>query len=93
MLLQLDMTDSRRHFGIIIPEMAFSHPVLLNAILAFSARHLSRLDSIDGLIAEYYHSECVCEMIPMIQDRRAATSGELLAATTILRMYEMLERA
>lgn len=67
-------------------------PVLFNAILAFSARQLHRLTGYDPLVAEYYHGRAIKAMIPMLQDPLVAPEGKVLAATVLLRMYEMLER-
>ena len=88
----LDMTDGQNHhFSTIIPERAFESPVLLYAILAFSARQLSRLGQMDPVTADYYHHKCVKDMIPLLKDTEGVRDGKLLAATVILRMYEMLE--
>jgi hypothetical protein len=88
----LDLTDSRRHYSTVVPQLALKCPVLLNAILAFSARQLHRLEGYEAMIAEYYHNEAIKVMIPMLQDQRVANNGALLATTIILRMYETLER-
>lgn len=88
----LDLTDSKRHYSTVVPQLALKCPVLMNAILAFSARHLHRLESRKAVIAEYYHNEAIKVMIPMLQDQAVANDSTLLATTIILRMYETLER-
>jgi hypothetical protein len=88
----LDLTDSKRHYSTVVPQLALKCPVLMNAILAFSARHLHRLEGYEAMIAEYYHNEAIKVMIPMLQDQAVANDGTLLATTIILRMYETLER-
>ena len=88
----LDMTDGQNHhFSTIVPERAFETPVLLYAILAFSARQLGRLGQMDPMTADYFHHKCVKDMIPLLKDTNGVYDGKLLAATVILRMYEMLE--
>ncbi|KAI9753811.1 MAG: hypothetical protein M4579_004992 [Chaenotheca gracillima] len=86
----LDLADSNRHFSRNVPEAAFQCPFLLHAILAFSAQQLHRLGSCNAVLADFYYHECLTSMIPMLQDLEVATDGKLLAATVILRMYEML---
>lgn len=65
--------------------------MLLDAIFAFSARDLSRVDtSFSPLIAEEYHDSCVHRLIPALQDLSLATESALPLSTVILRMHEML---
>jgi hypothetical protein len=65
--------------------------MLLDAILAFSARHLSRVNSsYDSLLADEYHDSCVHRLIPALQDLSLATESALPLSTVILRMHEML---
>lgn len=65
--------------------------MLLDAILAFSASHLSRIDS--NLTSEQaieYHDACVRHLIPALQDHELARDEALPVSTVILRMLEML---
>jgi hypothetical protein len=65
--------------------------MLLNAILSFSASHLSRLDSsCDALTGVKYHSKCVERLIPALADPSLALDPILPLSTVILRMHEML---
>ncbi|PSS28468.1 hypothetical protein M430DRAFT_132978 [Amorphotheca resinae ATCC 22711] len=84
----LDITDIQRHFGVDVPERAMSCPVLLNALLAFSARHLSRTSDYDPAIADYYHQKCVRLMIPMLDQKELVADETLFAAAVILRAFE-----
>lgn len=54
-----DLTDPERHFREVVPRRAATCPVLLNAIYALSARHLSRVAGYDPLVSDKYHSECL----------------------------------
>jgi hypothetical protein len=86
--IQLDITDIQRHFAIDVPERALSCPVLLNALLAFAARHLSQTSEYDPAVAEHYHQECVRLMIPMLGQEELVADETLFAAAVILRAFE-----
>lgn len=87
---QLDALDSERHFSLQIPRLALTTPVLLNAILAVSSLHRSRLNGTSPLGAEQYHEDCVRHLIPMLGDSNPTVGGVLLATTAILRVYEQM---
>lgn len=86
-----DLTDSLCHFRFVIPQLAVHDPILLNAILAASARHLSRTTNADPYIADKYHQECIQHLIPMLSDENAVLNENLLAATVILRFLEEID--
>ncbi len=85
---QLDVTDMQRHFAVDVPERALFCPVLLEALLAFSARHLSRTSEFDPTIADHHHQACVRLMIPMLDQKELVADETLFAATVILRAFE-----
>ncbi|KAK5225501.1 hypothetical protein LTR99_000902 [Exophiala xenobiotica] len=85
---QLDITDMQRHFAVDVPERALFCPVLLEALLAFSARHLSRTSNFDSAIADHHHQACVRLMIPMLDQKELVADETLFAATVILRAFE-----
>ncbi|OQU99341.1 Fungal specific transcription factor domain-containing protein [Cladophialophora immunda] len=85
-----DVTDSNRHFQLEVPRRASTCDVLLNAIFALSALHLSRVSSLDPSISESYHSRCNSQLIPLLNDRHCAANVNLLATVVILRKYEEL---
>ncbi|KAJ6097018.1 hypothetical protein N7486_007764 [Penicillium sp. IBT 16267x] len=84
----LDITDVQRHFAVDVPELALSCPVLLYALMAFSARHLSRTSSFDSALADHYHHECVSLIIPMLDRKDLVADETLFAAAVILRAFE-----
>ncbi|CAM1502646.1 Fc.00g074220.m01.CDS01 [Cosmosporella sp. VM-42] len=87
----LDLNDPQRQFTTFVPYLALSCPILLHAILAFSACHLSRLDgSYDESSASHYHDLCVQGLIPALADPSTALDNVLPISTVILRMYEMM---
>lgn len=62
--------------------------MLLNALLAFSARHLSQISEYDPAIADHYHQECARLMIPMLDQAELVADETLFAAAVILRAFE-----
>lgn len=76
---QLDMTDIQRHFAVDVPERALSCPVLLDALMAFAGRHLSRTSASDSAIADHYHYNCVSRMIPMLDEKELVADETLFA--------------
>src|SRR6202022_4352898 len=68
-------------------------PILLNALLCFSSKHMSNIpgSGVDPSVADAYHSECVSAMIPMLHDETGILDDSLLAATVLLRMYEIMK--
>lgn len=88
----IDVCDPHLHFSNVIPELAIKSPVLLNAALAASARHLSRFDGTFTLAAEKYHDRCVELLIPYLDDYSTCTD-EVIATTLLLRLFEQLTTA
>ncbi|OCL02702.1 hypothetical protein AOQ84DRAFT_348764 [Glonium stellatum] len=86
-----DLCDPDRHFALVVPQRAAVCPTLLNAILAASARHLSRVSDFDSYVADRYHQECLKHLIPMLNETTAIMDENLLAATVILRFLEEVE--
>ncbi|KAL2007462.1 hypothetical protein VTN00DRAFT_8900 [Thermoascus crustaceus] len=70
------------------PELVLSCAVLLNALMAFSARHLSRTTDFDSVAADRYHQECFSLMIPMLDEKDLVADETLFAAAVILRVFE-----
>src|ERR1700761_9437840 len=89
--MQLDINDPQCHFATFVPHLALRCPILLHAILAFSASHLSRLDgSCNEIDAAEYHGKCVKGLIQALEDPATAMDNILPLSTVILRVYEML---
>ncbi|RHZ68021.1 hypothetical protein CDV55_107618 [Aspergillus turcosus] len=88
----LDICDPQRHFSSVVPDLATRSPVLLNAALAASAHHLSRVTDYDPLVADMYHERCVELLIPMLGEL-SSVPDEVIAATVLLRLYEQMSSA
>lgn len=86
--LFFDMMDNERHFGVHVVQRAKQNSTLMNAILALSARQLSRTSSFDPYIADAYYQRCFDTLIPALNDSIAIKEESLLAATIILRLLE-----
>ncbi|KAI4654727.1 uncharacterized protein J4E78_006904 [Alternaria triticimaculans] len=86
--LFFDMVDTRDHFGVHIVQMAKQNSTLMNAILALSARQLSRTTDFDPYIADAYYQRCFDTLIPALNDNVTIKEEPLLAATVILRLLE-----
>lgn len=87
-LPQFDMVDNRCHFGVHVVQRAKTNSTLMNAILALSARQLSRISDFDPYVADAYYQRCFETLIPALNDNIAIRDESLLAATIILRLME-----
>lgn len=82
------MVDHECHFGVHVVQRAKKNSTLMNAILALSARQLSRTTDFDPYIADAYYQRCFDTLIPALNDNVAIKEESLLAATIILRLLE-----
>ncbi|KAI0108066.1 hypothetical protein F4814DRAFT_43870 [Daldinia grandis] len=87
----LDLCDPHRHFELVVPERAAECYMLLNAIFAIAARHLSHTTDFDPLASNRYHDECLKHLIPMLNHASTVSDENLFAATIILRMLEEMD--
>ncbi|RGP80923.1 hypothetical protein FLONG3_973 [Fusarium longipes] len=86
-----DLCDSERHFATVVPRRAVMCPPLMNAVLAASAKRLSRVDGFDGLVVDKYHQNCLDALIPALNSSVALIDENLLTAIVILRYMEELD--
>ncbi|KEF52445.1 uncharacterized protein A1O9_11686 [Exophiala aquamarina CBS 119918] len=86
-----DLNDFDCSFARIVGREAQHSDLLLNAVLAFSAMHKCRTgqSSLKGL-AESYHARCLRLLIRLQQSDQETSDGTALAATCLLRSYEIL---
>lgn len=89
-----DLNDRHRHFMDIVPTRARHSPLLLSAILAFSAASLHKSACAEHMDkAEFYHLESVRILLQITKNIEAVVSnGEVLAAICLLRSYEIISR-
>jgi hypothetical protein len=88
---QLDLCDPMQHFQVEVPRRAGICPILLNAIFALSARHLSHIGNYDSFASNRYHQECLKYLIPMLNNTATISDETLFAATIILRVLEEID--
>ncbi|CAG7562515.1 unnamed protein product [Fusarium equiseti] len=87
-----DLSDSASSFGKIVPSIALDEPLLFNAVVALSAMHTCKTTSPSFRnIAESYHHSCVQLLIALREGDQLITRGIALAATCLLRSYEILD--
>jgi hypothetical protein len=82
------MIDDEQHFRNHVVQRAKKNSTLMNAILALSARQLSRTTDFDPFVADAYYQRCFETLIPALNDSVAIRDESLLAATIILRLME-----
>lgn len=88
----LDLCDQdRRHFATVVPQRAATCPLLLYAMLAASAKRLSRIGDFDGLVVDRYHQDCLRLLIPALSSSAAIVDENLLTAIVLLRYTEELD--
>ncbi|RAK77083.1 Zn(II)2Cys6 transcription factor [Aspergillus fijiensis CBS 313.89] len=88
----LDVCDDQSHFSVDVAERAPSHPLLLYACLAISARHLSYTNhAVPPETADEYHERCIRILKSVLENRDFGISIEiLLTSTVILRFFEQI---
>jgi hypothetical protein len=86
-----DLNDSQRTFGTLVPQNSIDCPILFRAIIAFSASHKSKTEYSMQEIASAFHTSCVQEFLEPIKEVQPRTHGNELAATCLLRSYEIID--
>ena len=85
------MNDNEKTFTRELVRKARVSPILLNAVLALSSRHLATVSYFDSKKADQYSEKCVREMILCLASRVDNTNDDLFAATIILRTKEEMD--
>ncbi|KIW18130.1 hypothetical protein PV08_02418 [Exophiala spinifera] len=85
-----DLNDPQRTFGTLVVETALQVPILFKAIVAFSARHSSKLNGSNSEIANIFHDACVEDFLSSMESPDTTLKGSKLAATCLLRSYEII---
>ncbi|KAM5386816.1 hypothetical protein ACJZ2D_000109 [Fusarium nematophilum] len=87
-----DLSDTACAFGLLVPTIALEEPLLFCAVIALSAMHVCKTSAGSFReIAEFYHHRCVRRLIALSEDDELISRGVALAATCLLRSYEILE--
>ncbi|KAK7417712.1 hypothetical protein QQX98_004368 [Neonectria punicea] len=83
-----DLNDADATFRIVAPARALEFPLLFRAIITFSSMHWSRSTGRLQHIAFAFHAACVNNLLGAVG--HADYPSELLAASVLLRLYEVL---
>lgn len=91
-----DLSDSTSSFAVAVPRVAVDEcPLLFSAVIALSAMHMCKTTAavarIHRATAELYHARCVELLIALDEGDEVLTNGVALAATCLLRSYEILD--
>ncbi|KAF2802204.1 uncharacterized protein BDZ99DRAFT_576908 [Mytilinidion resinicola] len=89
-----DLNDPHSLFTNAVPIRSLDEPILFRAILAFAASHLSRMiptSSLDSTpVAVILHDSFLSSLISALSTITPSTQANYLAATCLLRSYEIL---
>lgn len=85
-----DLCDEDRHFGRVVSARSLDNPVLFKAIIAFSAKHKEKTSGGAEEMGLAFHGACVRDMLAVVDDFDSSLRGEYLAATCLLRSYEIM---
>ena len=69
-------------------QAAANSPILNNAILAVSAKHLSVTRGFDRFAPDRYQRQCLLDLIPIQASMESDVDDMLFAATVILRLFD-----
>ncbi|KAM0339086.1 hypothetical protein ACHAPQ_001926 [Fusarium lateritium] len=87
-----DLSDPACSFGLDVPVIALDEPLLFCAIIALSAMHTCKTSAPSfRKVAEFYHHRCAQLLIKLTDGDELITRGVALAATCLLRSYEILD--
>jgi hypothetical protein len=85
-----DLNDSQSLFGILVPQRAVNNCILFKAVIAFSACHQTRTSGRYRDLGHVYHAACIRDPLEIMDEIRPEMQGDYLAATCLLRSYEIL---
>jgi Fungal specific transcription factor domain len=85
-----DLNESSQVFGTTVTSHALHCPVLFKALIAFAATHWHKTFGESGDIAGAFHAACVGELLDSLEHLEPEDQGDYLAATCLLRSYEIL---
>ncbi|OIW27789.1 hypothetical protein CONLIGDRAFT_682805 [Coniochaeta ligniaria NRRL 30616] len=94
-----DLSDARSTFTTTVPRISLDDPLLFSAVMALSAMHVSNTATPGSVassareVAEFYHGCCIRLLINLQESDRRLEGGVALAATCLLRSYEILDTA
>lgn len=85
-----DLNDANLSFGQAVPAAALENSLLFAATIALAGSYASRKYFFPIQVSETYHTQCLRLLITLSANDAAAFNGIALAATCLLRSYEIL---
>ncbi|KAL2130009.1 hypothetical protein VTI74DRAFT_7005 [Chaetomium olivicolor] len=85
----IDALDTGKHFAYTIPSLALKLPMLLNALLACGAKHLTMIGAEEGEKAEYYYDLATTQLLRAQQERDCDLTACTLTAVA-LNAYQVM---
>ncbi|KAI1153077.1 hypothetical protein F4825DRAFT_461351 [Nemania diffusa] len=86
-----DLSDAHLCFSTEVPTIALDEPLLFSAVIALSAIVISQTTASSArTVAEAYHTRCIRRLIDLDSEHVLIKKGVALAATCLLRSYEIL---
>lgn len=73
-----------------MPVRALSNAILFTALVAFAACHKNRVSGNMAGLSPVYHAACVKDLLAEMDNIHSELLGDYLAATCLLRSYEIL---
>lgn len=87
---QIDTTDPHAHFQQEVPRRVPYHPIIANAILALSSRHVALTTDTPEDPSAHYADKCLQMLMKSLDDPLAHWDENLLVAVVLLRLHEEL---
>lgn len=85
-----DLNESSQVFRTAVPLHALDCPVLFKTLIAFAATHKHKTTGQWEHVAASFHAACVSKLLQSIEHVEPGMQGDYLAATCLLRSYEIL---
>ncbi|KAK0641488.1 hypothetical protein B0T16DRAFT_335978 [Cercophora newfieldiana] len=85
----MDVMDKEKQFSKVLPYLALQSPMLLNALLACGAKHLSLVEGHGEDKAHYYYDEATKSLLKCLKNPDRNTA-ECATTAVILNVYEIM---
>ncbi|KAK4151796.1 hypothetical protein C8A00DRAFT_45069 [Chaetomidium leptoderma] len=85
----MDGLDRDKHFATTVPYLALKLPMLLNALLACGAKHLTLIGAHDGEKADYYYGMATAQLLRSLKERDRDL-GECALTAIVLNAYDIM---
>ncbi|KAF1849119.1 uncharacterized protein K460DRAFT_375833 [Cucurbitaria berberidis CBS 394.84] len=83
-----DITSSHNIFREVVPKLALSNAMLMNAIFMISAQHIQRVNPAFPARPYMYHERILQQLIPYLAERGRIDDEATLVAAMLLRSFE-----